>query len=224
MPLDKDPKILSLIQAVRTNKVLYDIRHENYLDADHTNRIWKGVALQSGYDNVAEAKKVWKDLNTHFMTCYRNKFIQNGNESGAKSYSNYWEYNSEMHFIVPYIVMNKVIEENVLNTSESKQAEKGSIPAITISSIRASAETQTPLENIRMDIPDISEENMTQNELCLRSYFDAIFRATCTLPLKWQNKVKRDMLQSLNSAEILADADRRSLLRAKQEKSLINNH
>lgn len=51
MPLDKDPKILSLIQAVRTNKVLYDIRHENYLDADHTNRIWKGVALQCGYDN-----------------------------------------------------------------------------------------------------------------------------------------------------------------------------
>lgn len=156
------------------------------------------------------------------MACYRNKLIQNGLGSCKESESNetdpnYLEHYNEMRFIIPFIMINKDQEENVLNISESKEAEHGSIPPITISSIRASAETQTPLENIRMDIPAISEENLTENELCLRSYFDAIYRATCSLPVKWQNKVKRDMLQSLNSAEILADADRRASLRAKQE-------
>lgn len=222
MSLGENRKILSLIQAVRRNKVLYDIRHETYEDAGHANRIWEGVSLECGYDNASDAKKAWEDLNTSFVACYRNKLIQNGLGSCKESESNetdpnYLEHYNEMRFIIPFIMINKDQEENVLNISESKEAEHGSIPPITISSIRASAETQTPLENIRMDIPAISEENLTENELCLRSYFDAIYRATCSLPVKWQNKVKRDMLQSLNSAEILADADRRASLRAKQE-------
>lgn len=51
MSLGENRKILSLIQAVRRNKVLYDIRHETYEDAGHANRIWEGVSLECGYDN-----------------------------------------------------------------------------------------------------------------------------------------------------------------------------
>uniref|UniRef100_A0A034WA46 MADF domain-containing protein n=1 Tax=Bactrocera dorsalis TaxID=27457 RepID=A0A034WA46_BACDO len=110
MSLENNPQILSLIQAVRKNKVLYDTRHVNYLDADErTNRIWEDVALECGYDNGADAEKAWKDLKTNFMTNYHSKFIPNGveksNESGSDD-PNCWDYYSEMRFILQFTAVN----------------------------------------------------------------------------------------------------------------------
>ncbi|XP_017489273.1 PREDICTED: uncharacterized protein LOC108377520 [Rhagoletis zephyria] len=127
-----------------------------------------------------------------------------------------WNYYSDMHFIAPFRDKNsdpelerliELAKPIVLRKNERKISSKEHSTAITIAAVSSSAATQTPAENVLMDIPAINEENMTEKEKCLRSFFDAIYRATLSLPLGLQNLVKRNTLEALNKAEILADAE-----------------
>ncbi|XP_067642553.1 uncharacterized protein [Eurosta solidaginis] len=176
-----------------------------------------------------EAKNIWNELYKTFMMCYRNELIRLARSNYNKDEVTLpqcqktdikmpWSYYSDMSFIAPYrskddpelerlvqlakpIVLTKG-QEYKLELLQQQQQQKLK-NEIVISSV--SAETQTPQEDVLMDVPLLVEENMSEKEMCLRSFFDAMFRATNTLPVHLQSKVKLEILESVSNAEIKAD-------------------
>nr|XP_023024081.1 uncharacterized protein LOC111512214 [Leptinotarsa decemlineata] len=111
-----------LIEAVRSEKCLYDVKHSDYMNTKLKDSIWKRIAEAMNLKDGSEAKKSWEKLrNNHLDALRRQKMSKPKSGSGAVNIKA-WRYQENMSFLIPHMAnrpSNTNVNEDLLNDESS---------------------------------------------------------------------------------------------------------
>ncbi|CAH1994047.1 unnamed protein product [Acanthoscelides obtectus] len=111
-----------LIEAVRSEKCLYDVKHQDYMNKKLKDSVWKRIAEALNLKDGSEAKKSWEKLrNNHRDALRRQKISKPKSGSGAVNIKA-WSFQENMTFLIPHMAnrpINTNVNEDILNDESS---------------------------------------------------------------------------------------------------------
>lgn len=111
-----------LIEAVRNEKCLYDVKHPDYVKVKLKDSIWKRIAEELGLKDGNEARRAWEKLrNNHRDALRRQKNVKRKSVSGADNIRP-WRYQGLMEFLKPHMG-NRTNKTNLLEESHDEPSQ-----------------------------------------------------------------------------------------------------
>ncbi|KAL4707401.1 hypothetical protein ACJJTC_008586 [Scirpophaga incertulas] len=115
-----------LIEAVRAEQCLYDVKHPDYLNTKLKCTIWKQIAETLNLKDGNEAKKSWEKLrNNHRDALRRQKMLKRKSDSSTVAIKS-WRFQEKMAFLIPYMAKRT----SATNINEEIPSDPGSSSVI----------------------------------------------------------------------------------------------
>ncbi|XP_045775070.1 transcription factor Adf-1-like [Maniola jurtina] len=174
-----------LIDEVKKYPVLYDTRHENHRDIDVRDRCWMEISDRLGA-NCEILKREWKILRDSLRQSLRKS--NKGATTKAGVPCKKWRFQNRMAFVLPYMTKRR-------NPRQLRDD-------IKIDETEVQSEQEQDSE-----VWDPGNGNSDSDSLDL--YFASVCQSTKRLPKKYQNQIKREVLDTLLRIEEQYEADER---------------
>ncbi|CAG9788470.1 unnamed protein product [Diatraea saccharalis] len=170
-----------LIDEVKKYPVLYDTRHENHRDIDIRDRCWLKISEKLGA-NSEVLKREWKILRDSMRQAL--KRTKRGVTTKAGVPCKKWRFESRMAFILPYMTMRRnqrLVKDNDIDVKMDEMEETAH---------------QSEEES---EVWDQGHSGADQDSLDL--FFASVCQSSKRLPKKFQNSIKRQVLDVLLRVE-----------------------
>ncbi|XP_059057757.1 uncharacterized protein LOC131851291 [Achroia grisella] len=164
-----------LIDEVKKYPVLYDTRHESHRDIDVRDRCWLEISERLGA-NSEVLKREWKILRDSMRQALKRS--KKGTTTKAGTPCKKWRFENRMSFVLPYMTMRR-----------NQRHIKDDVKVV-------EAEEQSDHES---EVWDPGNSSTDQDSLDL--FFASVCQSTKRLPRKFQNQVKRQVLNVLLKVE-----------------------
>ncbi|XP_072944661.1 uncharacterized protein [Epargyreus clarus] len=164
-----------LIDEVKRYPVLYDTKLENHRDIDVRDRCWMEISERMGA-NCEVLKREWKILRDSLRQSLKKKRKGATTKSGLPCKK--WRLESRMAFILPHMTVRRKYRQ-VKDTIKTDDAE-----------VQSDQEQEAPAWDPRHTDQD-----------ALDLFFASACQSTRRLPRKYQNVVKRQILEVLMRVE-----------------------
>ncbi|RVE52345.1 hypothetical protein evm_002983 [Chilo suppressalis] len=171
-----------LIDEVKKYPVLYDTRHENHRDIDIRDRCWLEISEKLGA-NSEVLKREWKILRDSMRQAL--KRTKRGMTTKAGVPCKKWRFESRMAFILPYMTIRRNHRQVKDNDIDVKMDEV--------------EEPTTHQSEEESEVWDPGHQGADQDSLDL--FFASVCQSTKRLPKKFQNTIKRQVLDVLLRVE-----------------------
>ncbi|KAM7358626.1 uncharacterized protein ACRADG_003525 [Cochliomyia hominivorax] len=226
----KDQRIL-LMRNVRKHPRLYknEFLRTPFLHRHEKQQIWDKIAQDSGFEKTEDAKCKWRSLinylRQHLDSVAQKKlrrYIPNSNNPDDKYVQlNDWVYYSELEFVVPYVKYAASKQSNLGNHLEISPSEIDMIIDGIEEEInnenqdnkqkQKSQEVKRQLEKERGKKVELKhkfedghdQEEMSEDDMILKEYFDNMLKSTLKLPRFHQNRIRQKLLDCVNEQKEL---------------------
>ncbi|XP_046395238.1 transcription factor Adf-1-like [Ischnura elegans] len=194
-----------LIEEVRIRPCLYDTSCDDYKDAIKRDNSWAEVAQILESDSIT-VKKNWKKL----RDCFRQAVSRRVTESEQKNWKP-WRYEKQMAFLLPSMTSrtNRVnyAQHDCEGTSQDDlpqtEAPGGQAFVIedvmTVPKVKKRKSTSSDVDCVVEYLDDSRNNTSKLDDLDL--FFASACQSTRKLPRRFQNLVKREILDSIARAE-----------------------
>ncbi|CAG4944686.1 unnamed protein product [Parnassius apollo] len=164
-----------LIDEVKKYPVLYDTWHENHRDIDVRDLCWTEISKRLGVNSVV-LKREWKSLRDSLRQALKKSRKGATTKSGTPCKK--WRYQSRMAFVLPYMT----IRRHQRPTKEDIKIDETEVQS-------------EPEQECEVWDPGSSDQDS------LELFFASVCQSTRRLPKKFQNQVKRQVLDVLLRVE-----------------------
>ncbi|XP_014361412.2 transcription factor Adf-1 [Papilio machaon] len=162
-----------LIDEVKKYPVLYDTRHENHRDIDVRDRCWTEISKRLGA-NCEILKREWKILRDSLRQALKKS--RKGTRTKAGLPCKKWRFQNRMSFVLPHMMIR---EDNRTAIEDNKIDEM---------------EMQSEAEQ------ELWEPSTSDND-SLDLFFASVCQSTKRLPTRYQNQIKKQVLDILLRVE-----------------------
>ncbi|XP_047535472.1 uncharacterized protein LOC126771681 isoform X2 [Nymphalis io] len=170
-----------LIDEVKKYPVLYDTNHENHRDIDVRDRCWQEISERLGA-NCEVLKREWKILRDSLRQSLKKS--DKGVTTKAGLPCKKWRFQNRMSFVLPYMTMRpnrRSLRRDIKLDDTEAQSDQDQ-----------ESEVWDP-------------GNSDQDSLDL--YFASVCQSTKRLPKKYQNLIKKQVLEVLLRVEEQVEAE-----------------
>ncbi|XP_050664835.1 uncharacterized protein LOC126965334 [Leptidea sinapis] len=164
-----------LIDEVKKFPVLYDTRHENHRDIDVRDRCWMEISERLGV-NCEILKREWKILRDSLRQSLKKS--KDTTKSGQPCKK--WRFQNRMAFVLPHMTIRRnrrLVKDDIKIDEEEVQTDPDP------------------------ECPEPWESGNTDQDDSLDLFFASICQSVRRLPKKYQNMIKRQVLESLLAVE-----------------------
>ncbi|XP_071452665.1 uncharacterized protein [Hetaerina americana] len=195
-----------LIEEVRKRPYLYDISLDEYKDIRKKDNSWAEIAQILNSDCLT-VKKNWKKLRDCFRQAISRRTSENGQEPRNLKP---WRYEKQMQFLLPSMTSrtNHVTysQHDCEGTTSDFGQMNGSGQAFVIEDIvhQTGPKTNKRKSTAEVDhVVDYFEESRNTSPKLddLDLFFASACQSTRKLPRRFQNQIKRELLDSISRAE-----------------------
>lgn len=215
----------TLIELVRTQRMLYDVNHADFLNIKLKDNIWTRIAATLNFDSGKklfsqyffslhfsigkEVKNMWSKL----RNCHRDAIRRRNRGLSTKKV---WRYQKQMDFLLPFMTSGgqpqkstSILDDEQESDEDFKETKVEEIfiddsvtaqSAALDQSIKMDDSLDSDILQTATNIKPNKHKEISQNDH-LYHFFMAMYKITRNLPLRQQINVRNQIYQTVSTAE-----------------------